>query len=91
MKPQSFIFSVLLLIAVAMTSCFGLQDEPTFVEADLVGLWGEGSANYNDTIPVHFVRFTMEQDETGEYKYGREWDESEGVYEDYLTVDKKGV
>ncbi len=84
MNTQSFIFSVLLLIAVAMTSCFGLQDEPTFVEADLLGLWGEGSANYNDTIPVHFVRFTMEQDETGEYKYGREWDESEGVYEDYL-------
>ena len=84
MKTKSIILTTLLLTAIAMTSCFGLQDEPTFVEADLVGLWGEGSANYNDTIPVHFVRFTMEQDETGEYKYGCEWDESEGVYEDDL-------
>jgi hypothetical protein len=71
MKTKGTIFGALLVIAVAMTSCFGLQDEPTFVEADLVGLWGEGSANYSDTIPVHFVRFTAEQDATGEYECAR--------------------
>lgn len=84
MKTKGIIFGALLLITVAMTSCFGLQDEPTFVEADLLGLWGEGSANYSDTIPVHFVRFTAEQDATGEYKYGREWNEDDDVYEEDL-------
>ena len=75
---------ILVVLAASMTSCMGLNDEPTFVEADLLGLWGEGSANYSDTIPVHFVRFTAEQDATGEYKYGREWNEDEDVYEEDL-------
>ena len=67
MKTKGIIFGALLLIAVAMTSCFGLQNEPTFVEADLLGLWQEKGTEA-------YVRFTSEQDETGEYKYGREWD-----------------
>lgn len=75
---------ILVVLAASMTSCMGLNDEPTFVEADLLGLWGEGSANYSDTIPVHFVRFTAEQDATGEYKYGREWNEDDDVYEEDL-------
>ena len=30
------------------------------------------------------MRFTNEKDNTGEYKYGREWDESEDVFESDL-------
>ena len=84
MKTRTILFSTLACIAIAMTSCYGSSEEPTFMENDLLGLWAEGSANYNDTIPVHFVRFTKEQDPTGEYKYGREWNEDDDVYEEDL-------
>lgn len=85
MKKKITFFSTLACIMIAMTSCFGTSEEPTFMENDLLGLWAEGSANYNDTIPVHFVRFTKEQDPTGEYKYGRQWNESEDIYEEDLV------
>ena len=60
-----------------MTSCFGSSEEPTFAENDLLGLWQE-------TGTEAYVRFTSEQDEAGEYKYGREWDESEDIFESDL-------
>lgn len=62
-----------------MTSCFGPNPPEVikFKEADLLGLWQEiGTEAY--------VRFTSEQDEAGEYKYGREWDESEDIFESDL-------
>lgn len=77
MKNNSLVIGILAVIAVVMTSCFGPTNEPSFVEADLLGLWQEEGAEA-------YVRFTSEQDETGEYKYGREWDESEDVYEEDL-------
>lgn len=77
MKKNSLVFGILVLVAVAMTSCFGPSNEPSFVEADLLGLWQEEGTEA-------YVRFTSEQDETGEYKYGCEWNEGEGVYEEYL-------
>lgn len=60
-----------------MTSCFGSSEEPTFAENDLLGLWQE-------TGTEAYVRFTSEKDDTGEYKYGREWDESEDIFESDL-------
>lgn len=60
-----------------MTSCFGSSEEPTFAENDLLGLWQE-------TGTEAYVRFTSEKDETNEYKYGREWDESEDIFESDL-------
>lgn len=77
MKNNSLVIGILAVISVVMTSCFGPTNEPSFVEADLLGLWQEEGAEA-------YVRFTSEQDETGEYKYGREWDESEDVYEEDL-------
>ena len=62
---------------IAMTSCFGSSEEPTFVENDLLGLWQEKGTEA-------YVRFTSEKDNTGEYKYGREWDESEDIFESDL-------
>ena len=62
---------------IAMTSCFGSSEEPTFVENDLIGLWQE-------TGTEAYVRFTSEKDDTGAYKYGREWDESEDIFESDL-------
>lgn len=62
---------------IAMTSCFGSSEEPTFMENDLLGLWQE-------TGTEAYVRFTSEKDETGEYKYGREWDEEDRFESDLL-------
>lgn len=77
MKTRSILFSTLACIMIAMTSCFGSSEEPTFVENDLLGLWQE-------TGTEAYVRFTSEKDDTGAYKYGREWDESEDIFESDL-------
>ncbi len=77
MKTNIKQFGILTIIVIAMTSCFNTSEEPTFVEADLLGLWQEKGTEA-------YVRFTNEKDDTGEYKYGREWDESEGVLESDL-------
>ena len=77
MKRRITILGILAVIALAMTSCFNHDNTPTFAERDLLGLWQEDGTEA-------FVRFTTEQDETGEYKYGREWDESEDIFESDL-------
>ncbi len=77
---KRIVLSVLATIAVVMTSCFGPGPNPEEVEfkqADLLGLWQEQNTEV-------FVRFTNEADESGEYHYGREWDESEDVFESDL-------
>ena len=77
MKTRTILFSTLACIMIAMTSCFGSGEVPTFAENDLLGLWQE-------TGTEAYVRFTSEKDDTGEYKYGREWDESEDTFESDL-------
>lgn len=77
MKRRITILGILAVITLAMTSCFNHDNTPTFAERDLLGLWQEDGTEA-------FVRFTTEQDETGEYKYGREWDESEDIFESDL-------
>ena len=77
MKKKSLLIGFLAVVAIVMTSCFTPEPEVVFLEADLLGLWQEKGTEA-------FVRFTDEQDETGEYKYGREWDESEEMEEEYL-------
>ena len=77
MKQRSLVVGFLVVVAITMTSCFGPSNEPDFVEANLLGLWQE-------TGTEAYVRFTNEQDDKGEYKYGREWDESEDIFESDL-------
>ena len=83
MKKRIVFLSVLAVIAVTMTSCWNVS-EVVFDEANLLGLWSKGDATGLDSVPVEFVRFTAEQDETGEYKYGCQWNESEDIYEEDL-------
>lgn len=80
MKTRTILFSTLACIMIAMTSCFRPNPPEVieFKEADLLGLWQE-------TGTEAYVRFTAEQDETGEYKFGCEWNEAEEVYEDDLV------
>ena len=75
MKKRTILFGVLAIVAMVMISC--QSDKPTFQEADLLGLWQEDGTEA-------FVRFTAEKDSTGEYKYGREWDESDDMSESDL-------
>lgn len=75
MKKRTILFGVLAIVAMVMISC--QSDKPTFQEADLLGLWQENGQEV-------FVRFTAEKDSTGEYKYGREWDESDDMSESDL-------
>ena len=77
MKRRITILGILAVIALAMTSCFNHDNTPTFAERDLLGLWQEDGTEA-------FMRFTSEKDDTGEYKYGREWDESEDIFESDL-------
>lgn len=74
MKKKIVFFSVVALLAIVVTSC---QKEVSFQEVDLLGLWQEEGTEA-------FVRFTAENDSTGEYKYGREWDESDEMSESDL-------
>lgn len=75
MKKRTILFGVLAIVAMVMISC--QSDKPTFQEADLLSLWQEDGTEA-------FVRFTAEKDSTGEYKYGREWDESDDMSESDL-------
>ena len=76
MKKSTILFGVVAIVAMMMTSC--QMEKPSFQEADLLGLWQENGQEA-------FVRFTTEAaDPTGEYKYGREWNEDEGVSESDL-------
>lgn len=79
-KIPNFKFLCLVLLGMVMTSCF--NNQPTFYLKDLQGLWQENNTE-------HYVRFTTEQSDEAGYLYGREWDESEDIYEqdllDYLS------
>ena len=83
MKKSTILFGVVAIVAMMMTSC--QMEKPSFQEADLLGLWSKGDATGLDSVPVEFVRFTPDQDETGVYKYGRQWNESEDIYEEDLV------
>ena len=84
MKKRIVFLSVLAVIALTMTSCWNVP-EVVIDEADLLGLWSKDDATGLDSVPVEFVRFTDELDPTREYKYGRQWNESEDIYEEDLV------
>ena len=73
MKKSTILFGVVAIVAMMMTSC--QMEKPSFQEDDLLGLWQENGQEA-------FVRFTDEP--AGEYKYGYEWNEGEGVFESDL-------
>ena len=83
MKKRIVFLSVLAVIALTMTSCWNVP-EVEFDEANLLGKWIKDDATGLDSVPVEFVRFTDELDPTREYKYGRQWNVSEDIYEEDL-------
>ena len=83
MKKRIIFLSVLAVIALTMTSCWNVPEE-VFDEANLLGKWIKDDATGLDSVPVEFVRFTDELDPRREYKYGRQWNVSEDIYEEDL-------
>ena len=83
MKKRIVFLSVLAVIALTMTSFWNVPEE-VFDEANLLGKWIKDDATGLDSVPVEFVRFTDELDPTREYKYGRQWNVSEDIYEEDL-------
>ena len=83
MKKRIVFLSVLAVIALTMTSCWNVP-EVVIDEAKLLGKWIKDDATGLDSVPVEFVRFTDELDPTREYKYGRQWNVSEDIYEEDL-------
>ena len=82
MKTGKIKWTLLALVTLVMTSCWDIPaPELGFDEAELLGLWAKKNGTNQDTVPTEFMRFTEEQDEAGEYKYGREWNEAEDFYE----------
>ena len=81
---RNFRFLFLALVGIALASCDMFnKTTPSYQLSDLQGLWQENNTE-------HYVRFTKEQsDETG-YLYGREWTESEDVYENDLVFHGNG-
>ena len=66
------------MVGALVASCSLFTEPTSFQEDDLIGLWQEDGTKA-------FVRFTLEKDATGVYKYGCEWNEGEGVFESDLT------
>jgi len=84
---SNFKFIAFAIIGIALSSCSlfggGGGNTPEYRLSDLQGLWLENNTQ-------HYVRFTTEQsDETG-YLYGREWDESEDIFEEDLMPQGNG-
>ena len=87
---KNFKLLFIAIAAVALSSCNFGGKEPNFQLSDLQGLWLEKG----DTTLGHYVRFTTEQSNEPNYLYGREWTESDDVFEDdlrYYRVDSTYV
>lgn len=75
MKKNILRIALVALVGALMAACTPV--EPTFNEANLIGLWQENGTEA-------FVRFTTDNADGG-YQYGREWDEADDVTEGDLT------
>ena len=75
-----FYWAFIAFVGISLSSCnglFGNKNQPEYRLSDLQGLWQEENTQ-------HFVRFTTEISDEAKYLYGREWDESEDVFEQDL-------
>lgn len=89
MKKILFVCALVALIG-GLSSCKGFGDSFIGTESDLIGCWQDS---------VHtgsFIVFTTEavtdsnRTEFAGYKWGKEWNESDGVYEADVDKDRHG-
>ena len=80
-----YYLALVALVGLAFSSCVPTNN-PSFQLSDLQGLWLENA----DTVVGHYVRFTTEKSDEAGYLYGREWTESEDIYEEDLVLHGNG-
>lgn len=87
-KKKLYYLVLVALVGFAFSSCSALggDKEPSYQLSSLQALWLENG----DTTYGHFVRFTTQQSDETNYLYGREWTESEDVYEEDLLPKGNG-
>ena len=78
-----YLLTLLILVALAFSSCGLINNKPEYKLSDLQGLWQRNNTE-------EFVRFTTEQSDETNYLYGYEWDEAEDVLESDRLADKYG-
>ena len=84
MKRKLYFLS-LALLALLMTGCGFLGgDTTTYTPSDLNGTWTE------ETNPQCYWVYTLTKDDSGEYYWGKTWDESEGYTEEDLEFHGNG-
>ncbi len=76
---KSLVFVALIAIVAGLSSC---KKEVTYTDADIIGTWQEVGTEA-------FMCFTNES-ESGEYRYGYEWNEAEDVFPEDLKVHGNG-
>lgn len=77
-------FLTLAVVAILMAGCGFLGGDTTYTASDLSGTWTE------ETNPQCFWVYTLTKDDSGEYYWGKTWDESEGYTEEDLEFHGNG-
>ena len=82
MKKNILRIAIVVLVGVLAASC-GINEPTQIDENNLYGAWQEDGTH-------HYVRFLDETDGGLTYKYGREWDEDDDIYEADLKYHGNG-
>ena len=79
-------FLTVVLAAAFLNGCgmFPGPDSKTYTASDLSGTWTE------ETNPQCFWVYSLTRDDSGEYYWGKTWDEAEDVYESDLEFHGNG-
>lgn len=86
MKKLLFVL-VLALAAIGLSSCDMFNKEEAYgTEAQLIGKWqNEKNTGWHRVFLSETVKLENDSADYSGYKWGKEWHEDEGVYEDDLT------
>ncbi len=83
MKRLYYLLSVA-LVALALTGCNMFGPTTEYTATDLQGKWTESDN------PLCYWVYSLTKDDTGEYYWGKTWDESDEVYESDLVEHGNG-
>ncbi|MBR3646934.1 MAG: hypothetical protein IKN59_00900 [Paludibacteraceae bacterium] len=83
---RTLYFLIVALIGVVLTGCgfFGNGGDVTYTASDLKGTWVE------ETNPKCYWVYMLDKDESGDYYWGKTWDEADDVFEEDLDFHGNG-
>ncbi len=88
MKRNLLIISLFCLTAAFFASC--KPEAQTFSVADLFGKWESPTISKANPSAKQYCVFLSEKDDSGEYYWGKTWDEGEDVTEADVDKEKHG-